>query len=1848
MAKNTSITFSIVLLLSLLSLIKSQSEWINYNKGKGFEKPEKTYERVSNFAVQFTVNDEFDTTYDGPLYMKIEVTVKEGEMAPLLCFSNKDFSCGNREILVRNLYGNSVYFWVKKQQFLEQGTEPYFVVTCPGNKEQCTYSIKGSDSGTAAMEFEPNNVFSYLVTDKNPEMDVIIKNQTAYSNGDIMIICLDGSRKASITMKSTGSSFDIDTIHCVYLPASLHEPDWGKFTIKANEGDYLTLSIHKYTLEGDQVNLGRADPGYLLPNGPVVTGFIRGDTIEECFPISKDILDKSSNKLYIVGKIHSKYATFFLRDENENLIQDTNIEIIDGQLSYVLNNPKKDRYICFKRPVDETYTQGYVIFSFQIIDYDKLNSIGNYTYTEPMNTGVIYRRLLPKGQVAYFYGSEDDTSLRKYDYTLSNIKGLAKLYITLCNGFPNCYYTKEDLDTMNEIKVSHANNHMIWTTDEYSSSAIGPYKNVMVVYCEDSNLNGDYCEFDTSIFLRGQNIELIENQKLYKYILKGEKGNLVIDLHENRIVSRITVDIMIFNGDVYFSVLNKEEGLTVQKNYLSNKVLFNLIMPRRTLENPQVIIEFEGNLNSFFDIRYTVDSQSTEQSAEFLSSGESYLVQINPLSTTKTKTVSINNIYGDKTPFMTNFFALNCEFEIKRGNEKIVVSDGYAQDNIEAGKLVNGYYTYNIRILEQDLSDYLNKMCMLYVAGYEIVNNENDTDIPREIIVGENINQQIIFKDNFKKVRFTYPIANITKDLTYHINVIDRAYYKLIGYLNGQLLFKDESVAVTKTNYMLGEELSSYCKKNELCSFSLDVEMVEKIVTTDPMIEITFREILNIPTYLQKGSAKLDYVCGDRFYYLYTDIGRNDEGEITLNFLREFGNLWAKIVKKDLHTPQEEANWRKYYRMPGPAWEDSLPFNNYTKKLKINKKDTEDCLNGCYLLMTIQINEIGDYIPDHIFYSFSIIVQASPSSKAYTQIPKVIIQVDEFIVGALDVTEMDEQYISQFYEIWLPHDSDTVELDWQSSLAALYINVGGKRPSTKSADFTLYPPGRDSLISINKKDILEKGKKRGVIAQDVNSLEDINLVIGVWTNKTDSVNDELYSLRVHQYIENETEDLGIIEVNSDQKVICKPQKFREGYSYSYRCLFMISFNSDPSILAPIYIYGYSTNPAATVSLFGSFINQTDYNSYNKETIRNLIPSRQNAEYNTYYDGVNYIHVSELPYNKYFFINLYSDLPDDLVFINSVPIFNLIAEGLIAEIFPNSHTEQLFACKKNQLSMIFPGQDGIATTIEVITGEAEIGWNGEDVHKVKGAEDRITLFSEKDKRNLLIRNTNPKINQLKADIEDPGFFFYISYQARMNGVNFDEIKFQKTTEISYKNTDLPAILYCKLGLVYKDLNIAIQFKDILGVNEGQYNESPIRVIASIMKEDTIYAARKNAQTDIVPSREKSVYGFYDPAIKTALIYLSKNKIDSYNLKESDHPTLYLRLDKANNQDIIFSKFDIETRVAGINDHVIPVEKVYHYGKLGEWQDSVFYKLKLQKNRLFMRVQVALNSAELDFTLNQEMNKFEQNQTYDEWRSSRERGKVIITFIQPDIDFIYLNIFRKKRGVQGNEKLSNYAFKYITADHEYDFFDYKSMSPNIECKESAGSFEDSDMIECVFNQIHSDVGVINVTYFLKVVENSTYIYGEEMSTIAVTESPNVVYYKKNPEVGIEGDYDKISMKIEGYLSNWASINIIAQIQQNNIIEYSAYNALMNIRPDPNKKDDEEKKEDNKKESPDNTVLFGVIGGVLGIIVIVLIIVIIYFQIKNRNLMNQVKHVSFQKTNANVDPNLLLQKNADSINQ
>lgn len=105
-----------------------------------------------------------------------------------------------------------------------------------------------------------------------------------------------------------------------------------------------------------------------------------------------------------------------------------------------------------------------------------------------------------------------------------------------------------------------------------------------------------------------------------------------------------------------------------------------------------------------------------------LSSGESYLVQINPTSASKSKAVLLNNLFGNLIPFMANFFALNCEFTVERQNSNgekvkdIEFSDGYAQDNLNAGELsTEENYLYNVKIKEAELSNYNNKcVCYMY------------------------------------------------------------------------------------------------------------------------------------------------------------------------------------------------------------------------------------------------------------------------------------------------------------------------------------------------------------------------------------------------------------------------------------------------------------------------------------------------------------------------------------------------------------------------------------------------------------------------------------------------------------------------------------------------------------------------------------------------------------------------------------------------------------------------------------------------------------------------------------------------------------------------------------------------------------------------------------------------------------------------------------------------------------------------------------------------------------------------------------------------------------------------------
>ena len=109
-----------------------------------------------------------------------------------------------------------------------------------------------------------------------------------------------------------------------------------------------------------------------------------------------------------------------------------------------------------------------------------------------------------------------------------------------------------------------------------------------------------------------------------------------------------------------------------------------------------------------------------------------------------------------------------------------------------------------------------------------------------------NVNQQIIFEDNFKVVKFIYPLPDYQIDLVVYANIIDKAYYNIaIAVDNAKHTFFNEKITKSTPFYIKSSDFNGNCTKDTFCNILIVVEMVKSIdylPQTNPMIEITVRE----------------------------------------------------------------------------------------------------------------------------------------------------------------------------------------------------------------------------------------------------------------------------------------------------------------------------------------------------------------------------------------------------------------------------------------------------------------------------------------------------------------------------------------------------------------------------------------------------------------------------------------------------------------------------------------------------------------------------------------------------------------------------------------------------------------------------------------------------------------------------------------------------------------------------------------------------------------------------------------------------------------------------------------------
>ena len=206
---------------------------------------------------------------------------------------------------------------------------------------------------------------------------------------------------------------------------------------------------------------------------------------------------------------------------------------------------------------------------------------------------------------------------------------------------------------------------------------------------------------------------------------------------------------------------------------------------------------------------------------------------------------------------------------------------------------------------------------------------------------------------------------------------------------------------------------------------------------------------------------------------------------------------------------------------------------------------------------------------------------------------------------------------------------------------------------------------------------------------------------------------------------------------------------------------------------------------------------------------------------------------------------------------------------------------------------------------------------------------------------------------------------------------------------------------------------------------------------------------------------------------------------------------------------------------------------------------------------------------------------------------------------------MNVFKKNYVEDVNTQLHNYAFKYINVESEDQFFDYNIYRNNATLEYKDERNNDNVTITVTFNRIDIGKDEANITYFLKIVDSKFYVPKEKFDTVAVTESPYYTKYKRNPEW--DPSNNKITLSATGNFQHWRCIQVIAQIQQNKVLEYIAYDSFCT---DKNQSDDEDKEENEKKEPTDkknNTALLIGISVSLALLIIALAVIVFYFQKK-----------------------------------
>ena len=1674
----THIFIGILLITQIISLIPNEPEIISFDGSFS-----QNYEGIEEKYFQIKITSE-----NIPKYLQVKVSnIIEGKNPNyIMTFVKSLDESAEREQISS---GEKIsLMWLTKDQLDKENNLLY--VTC--YTYPCNYNLNLESSDKINLNF--NTQFNLYVTDSNKNIEVSFNPEEGSSDSTFVSIWSLGNKNPKVVLETTDD-------YQQYTKNSIFKINYNNSTItlkiQAEENDII--NIGSSTFDSNSISS-------IINNSPEKKGFILKEYAnqEECYTINIDGY-KQDEDYYMSGLINSKIAEIYYKNQNEEIIEETINIINNGSFIHTINPSKENKkYICIRFPSKDTdkYTFEEIFYSLQLIDPKQSDSnIGLFSH---QNIGEIYPRILKEEQTFIYTSIPLSDNTKEITFSMISKFGLPDIYINKCTDYPLC----KKLETIADpINLNGQSSYTLNLENSTIPSPMNKEQYVLLVKCTKSKVKkGLPCGFNTVFSSNDNNILLKEDELFSQFVKKDEINLYKIDFEGHKNVKKIYVDLILFTGDLIFNPI--EKNLQAKKLYMANKIFYIITIDDKII-NQEINFKIIGSKNSYYSIKYKLLKESDDSwMINQIESGLSYLVTIDPEGKDSSgeikpyKYVKFSNLkIYEGVPFLVNFNSLNCKLNVtaKRFNEDgssyyepIDSFDQYYQDIVYKNK--EDDYEYMLKIQEMDTSVYNNKLCMVYASSIDL-NKEPDFD-ERQIVISDNEPKQIVFKNEIKEIEYIYPHNNIKNDVIIQLKLLDIAKYDVEVSFGFKKMYTYNQTG-DDIIYIHHNEWKDIMTSDDICPLVIKIKKISSFEVKEPKLVVAIKTVQdNIPSYLKKNQAQIDFLLGNNTQYYYTDLGKGEEGYAIVNYHRGSGRIYGKIVQKNTDKIEEGANWREKYKFPETV-EESMEFYGYIKKIMIRKNETDKCQDGCYLLLTLRSSVLSEKYYDFREHPFNIMIHTSTPDSQKDTIPIISIPLNEYIIGNININE--DNKITEYYSTYFTHDAENILVDFQSKVVNFNIKVGSNnKPTLADKDFHFESFGDDTIFEIKKEDFLKKCKERGIDIPHDNSLVGLGMTIGIWTDKIDSLYTTVYSIKVNlPFHENEIyEKLNIYEIKSDQKTLCKPTKLKDekGHDF-YRCLFIV-FYYGIDAAKHLLIYP-ETQDYIPFKMHAQFIIQQRYEYYDYTYLRNKIPNKE-SPYTTEYTGADYLYIPHASRRE---MHLYVSIISE-----SYSIIELYTSFYTndTQLSPNPSSPQLFMINK-KFAFEFTTSEDLLVTIKSLTGCAKVKWTSDDAEYYLSGKDKIISFS-----SSLIDRTKPErlfsnlevtfINKTK---DETGFPFYISYMLRPKEINLDQIPLGKSTRMAYRDTDLPVYIYTEIYYLEKDVHSFINIYELIGNNDKSLNNiSAFEISAALVNDSVIMDAKLNKEIlDKVIFDKK---GVYDPMLKTGFVLITKDEIKKSGLEIKDGPSVILKITKNMNypgmKDTNFSRVSIEASIIQEDTEIPIVPGIYQFGKLSLSSNKNVYRLKSNINEKYMRIEFSSVSDKIKYVIGVTQDDTETF-SFDDYDKDEKNGKEVIKFNSnpTKYSFIFLIIYHKDKAE--TDKLTNYLFKYETSDDKDKFIEYeldKDQGFELDKK------EDGDNYVYNFKITPLKYENVDISYYIRFIAKSDYLKDENDKSIALKET------------------------------------------------------------------------------------------------------------------------------------------------